>query len=61
LKVKAGLGMEHFSRSFSALRFRSIEVKGTMERPSAHVPDTRAQNTATLAWTAYVGPAGRSG
>ncbi len=61
LKVKAGLAMEHFSRSFTALRFRSIEVKGTMERPSAHVRDTPARDAATLAWTAYVGPAGRSG
>jgi AmmeMemoRadiSam system protein A len=61
LKVKAGLGMEHFSRSFTALRFRSIEVKGTMERPSTRMAETPAEGTVTLAWTAYVGPAGRSG
>jgi AmmeMemoRadiSam system protein B/AmmeMemoRadiSam system protein A len=61
LKVKAGLGMEHFSRSFTAHRFRSIEVKGTMERPATPVADTQAQGKATLAWTAYVGPPGRSG
>ena len=31
LKLKAGLGGSHFSPDFRALRFRSIEVKGTME------------------------------
>jgi AmmeMemoRadiSam system protein B/AmmeMemoRadiSam system protein A len=61
LKVKAGLGIEHFSPSFTALRFRSIEVKGTMERPATRLPDTQGSDTATLAWTAYVGPAGRPG
>jgi hypothetical protein len=30
LKVKAGLTVEHFSRTFRAHRFRSIEVKGQM-------------------------------
>jgi MEMO1 family protein len=30
LKLKAGLGVEHFSPTFQAQRFRSIEVKGTI-------------------------------
>jgi AMMECR1 domain-containing protein len=60
LKEKAGLPMAHFSPTFTAHRFRSIEVKGTMERPTAHAPDAPTSDT-TLAWTAYVGPAGRSG
>jgi AmmeMemoRadiSam system protein B/AmmeMemoRadiSam system protein A len=56
LKLKAGLRMEHFSRSFTAQRFRSIEVKGAMEEGTMRSPDD-----GRLAWTAYVGPAGRSG
>jgi AmmeMemoRadiSam system protein B/AmmeMemoRadiSam system protein A len=31
LKMKAGLGADHFSASFRAQRFHSIEVKGTMD------------------------------
>ncbi len=31
LKLKAGLGTEHFSPTFRARRFRSIEVKGAMD------------------------------
>ncbi len=61
LKVKAGLRMEHFSHSFSALRFRSIEVKGTMERPATDASHDLARDAGTLAWTAYVGPAARPG
>jgi AmmeMemoRadiSam system protein A len=35
LKLKAGLGGSHFSPDFRAGRFRSIEVKGTMEHGAA--------------------------
>jgi hypothetical protein len=38
LKLKAGLGADHFSPGFRAQRFRSIEVKGTMEQGSGVVP-----------------------
>ena len=31
LKMKAGMRAEHFSPSFRAQRFRSIEVKGAMD------------------------------
>ena len=34
LKLKAGLGAEHFSPGFRSQRFRSIEVKGAMEAGS---------------------------
>jgi AmmeMemoRadiSam system protein B/AmmeMemoRadiSam system protein A len=40
LKLKAGLGESHFSPDFRAHRFRSIEVKGTMEHGAA-VPAER--------------------
>lgn len=53
LKLKAGLRMEHFSRSFTAQRFRSIEVKGAMGAGAMPSPED-----GRLAWTAYVGPAG---
>ncbi len=33
LKLKAGLRAEHFSPTFRAQRFRSIEVKGAMAQP----------------------------
>jgi AmmeMemoRadiSam system protein B/AmmeMemoRadiSam system protein A len=56
LKQKAGLRVEHYSHSFTALRFRSIEVKGVMG-PGA----MRAMSEEALTWTAYVGPAVRSG
>ena len=50
LKMKAGLRAEHFSPSFQASRFRSIEVKGRME-------DGRSSlDGGTWSWTAYVGP-----
>jgi hypothetical protein len=45
--------MEHFSRSFTAQRFRSIEVKGAMGAGAMPSPED-----GRLAWTAYVGPAG---
>jgi AmmeMemoRadiSam system protein A len=35
LKLKAGLGESHVSPDFRAQRFRSIDVKGTMERSAA--------------------------
>ena len=54
LKLKAGLAAEHFSRTFTARRFRSIEVKGAMGASTNRQPAE-----AQLAWTAYVGPAGR--
>jgi AmmeMemoRadiSam system protein A len=38
LKMKAGLRPEHFSRSFGAQRFRSIEVKGGMGVGGGTVP-----------------------
>lgn len=34
LKLKAGMPADHFSRSFQASRFRSIEVKGRMVEPA---------------------------
>jgi AmmeMemoRadiSam system protein B/AmmeMemoRadiSam system protein A len=62
LKLKAGLAVEHFSSSFTALRFRSIEVRGTMEKPASRPLDGpasggEASGDRPLAWTAYVGPA----
>jgi MEMO1 family protein len=56
LKQKAGLRVEHFSHTFTARRFRSIEVKGTMSEGVM-----RARDDEELAWTAYVGPAPRAG
>lgn len=48
LKQKAGLGARHFSSSFTAQRFRSIEVKGTFDPPpSAGVLPDRGE---TLGW-----------
>jgi hypothetical protein len=61
LKLKAGLKVDHFSPTFTARRFRSIEVKGAMENGTMRPLDNRALVEGTLAWTAYVGPAGRSG
>jgi len=54
LKLKAGFRMEHFSHTFTAQRFRSIEVKGAMGAAT-----NRSPIDGQLAWTAYVGPAGR--
>lgn len=51
LKLKAGLRAEHFSPSFQASRFRSIEVKGSMGGASPSAAD------GGWGWTAYVGPA----
>jgi hypothetical protein len=56
LKLKAGLRAEHFSSTFTALRFRSIEVKGAMGAGAMQSVDDQP-----LSWTAYVGPAGRVG
>ena len=61
LKLKAGLKVDHFSHTFTARRFRSIEVKGAMENGTMRPLDNRALVEGTLAWTAYVGPAGRTG
>jgi AmmeMemoRadiSam system protein B/AmmeMemoRadiSam system protein A len=61
LKLKAGLEVDHFSHTFTARRFRSIEVKGAMENGTMQPLDDRALVERTLAWTAYVGPAGQSG
>jgi AmmeMemoRadiSam system protein B/AmmeMemoRadiSam system protein A len=55
LKVKAGLRVEHFSPSFTARRFRSIEVKGTMGAGGL-----RPRDDGQVAWTAYVGAASGS-
>lgn len=38
LKMKAGLAMHHFSRTLTAHRFRSIEVKGRMVDGPANLP-----------------------
>ncbi len=38
LKLKAGLAADHFSPGFRAQRFRSIEVKGTMEQGGGVTP-----------------------
>jgi hypothetical protein len=51
LKLKAGLRAEHFSPSFQASRFRSIEVKGRMGDTAPSVAGGE------WSWTAYVGPA----
>jgi hypothetical protein len=40
LKLKAGLAAGHFSPTFRAQRFRSIEVKGTMTAGDVAAPDT---------------------
>jgi hypothetical protein len=53
--------VDHFSRSFAAHRFRSIEVKGAMGVGTVRWLEGRALDETALAWTAYVGPAGRSG
>jgi AmmeMemoRadiSam system protein B/AmmeMemoRadiSam system protein A len=55
LKLKAGLRTDHFSRTFTAQRFRSIEVKGAMGAGAMRSADR------PLTWTAYIGPAGRVG
>jgi len=55
LKMKAGLRAEHFSPSFQASRFRSIEVKGRMGDTSPSAADGE------WSWTAYVGPANGRG
>jgi hypothetical protein len=60
LKVKAGFRIDHFSRTFTAQRFRSIEVKGAMGPSTMRLLDDRALDEGALRWTAYVGPAGRS-
>ncbi len=46
LKLKAGLRAEHFSSSFQAQRFRSIEVKGVMQ-PGTGTAD------GPLRWTVF--------
>lgn len=51
LKLKAGLRVEHFSPSFQASRFRSIEVKGRMGDVASSIADEEWR------WSAYVGPA----
>jgi AmmeMemoRadiSam system protein B/AmmeMemoRadiSam system protein A len=61
LKLKAGLRAEHFSRTFTAQRFRSIDVKGAMDSGTAHPMSGRAVDKGVLTWTAYVGPAGLVG
>jgi hypothetical protein len=59
LKLKAGLRVEHFSHTFTAQRFRSIEVKGAMGTGAMGTGTTRSLGDGRLAWTAYVGPAQR--
>ena len=49
LKLKAGLEANHFSPGFRAQRFRSIEVKGTMEQGSGAV-------SSRLGWTVLERP-----
>ena len=49
LKLKAGMAAAHFSPSFTARRFRSIEVKGRMaDNPPLSVLATASE---TLGWT----------
>jgi AmmeMemoRadiSam system protein B/AmmeMemoRadiSam system protein A len=50
LKLKAGLGPDHFSPAFRAHRFRTIEVKGAMEAGNVAVDGP-------LRWTAVQGSA----
>jgi hypothetical protein len=52
LKVKAGLGAGHFSPTFTAQRFRTVEVKGRMGGPRSR-PDLHA----AFAWTPTRAPA----
>jgi hypothetical protein len=52
LKAKAGLGADHFSPTFTAQRFRTVEVKGRMSGPRTH-PDLYA----AFAWTPARAPA----
>jgi len=61
LKLKAGMRVDHFSRGFTAHRFRSIEVKGAMGVGTVRWLEDRTLDDGALAWTAYVGPAGRPG
>ncbi len=51
LKLKAGMAADHFSPTFTARRFRSIEVKGRM----ADAPATGTQAADTLRWTPVAG------
>lgn len=51
LKMKAGLPAGHFSRTFTAQRFRSIEVKGRMSADSALL----TMREQFLSWTAIRG------
>jgi AmmeMemoRadiSam system protein B/AmmeMemoRadiSam system protein A len=50
LKLKAGLGPDHFSQAFRTHRFRTIEVKGAMETGNGAVDRP-------LRWTAVPGSA----
>ena len=61
LKQKAGLPMAPVSQSFTAQRFRSIEVKGAVDAGPMGPADGPALPGDTPAWAAYVGPAGRAG
>jgi hypothetical protein len=57
LKLKAGLPAARFSPAFTARRFRSIEVKGTMAGPGVPpLPTTDAR----VAWAPSRGPETRS-
>jgi hypothetical protein len=51
LKLKAGMAATHFSASFAARRFRSIDVKGKMVDPS--IP--RPAATGDLRWSPLTG------
>jgi len=53
LKLKAGLAADHFSTGFTALRFRSIEVKGGMAEPAPLVLPTPQ---ARVVWSPARGP-----
>ena len=58
LKLKAGLPAGHFSPSFTARRFRSIEVNGSMADPAVRVLPTPE---ALVTWTPHKGPEKRIG
>jgi AmmeMemoRadiSam system protein A len=58
LKQKAGLPEAHFSPTFTAQRFRAIEVKGEMAQPNA---DVLPRQESRVQWRPYQGPETRWG
>jgi hypothetical protein len=60
-KTEGGPAPDHFSAGFTASRFRSIEVKGTMSNFAAAPSELLATTDSRSTWTAYEGQASRVG